>query len=395
MKNQNPFHYPKKIQNLKLISELPHLKNHSPLHDICQHIETQMTQVPGWNLRTWEDDLGRGSPDHLISLLQPLRASLTKNETERVIAEFCDAGPITHLINDPLVSEIMINAKNNIWYERGGQVYEGNDHFYSSFTFEYFIQRIFNESKVHTDIAQPAIDGTWRGFRLHVISPPLSPRGTVLTLRRHPQNPWTLKKLSEQQWADPHITNKIIQLIKERKTFLIAGNTGSGKTSLLSACLQEIFPEERALILEDTAEIAIPNDLSLRLLTREDVRLELPSFSLTDLLRQSLRMRPDRLILGEIRGAEAKDLLLLFSTGHKGGMATLHAQDPHECLLRLEILIQMGAPQWQTNTIQKLIFHGVQYVLMTQRTLQGQRQFAGAYRLTSLESCGFLLDREF
>jgi pilus assembly protein CpaF len=98
--------------------------------------------------------------------------------------------------------------------------------------------------------------------------------------------------------------------------------------------------------------------------------------------------------MGEIRGPEAKDLLLSLSTGHKGAMATIHARNPHEALMRLEILIQLGAPMWRTETVRKLIFHGIQYIILTQRE-NHQRRFAGAYRISSLESSGFLLDREF
>ncbi|MCB0321487.1 MAG: CpaF family protein, partial [Bdellovibrionales bacterium] len=314
---------------------------------------------------------------------------------KRILGEFCDSGPLLSLIENLRVTEICVNGSNQIWYEIDGQLQSWQDRFFSGFTYENFIQRVFSDARVHIDLCQPAVDGSWKEFRIHAVGKPLSPLGTVLTLRRHPQNSWTLEKLEEHGWACRNSLEKIANLVRQKQTILIAGPTGSGKTSILSACLKNLAANERRSEERRTREIALPNPISLQLLTREDLRTHLPRYTLSDLIRHSLRMRPDRLIMGEVRGPEAKDLVLLLSTGHQGGLATIHARDPHEALMRLEILIQLGAPQWRPETVRKLIFHGVQYVLLTERLENGQRQFAGAYRLSSLESTGFLLDREF
>lgn len=362
---------------------------------VCQYLESHLTRAPEVDLRNLDDDRGHGSESHLISLIEKYPQPLSPLLKKRILSEFCAAGPVHPLIEDLSVTEICINGFDQIWYEIDGQLRALQDRFFSGFTYENFIQRIFSDARVHIDLCQPAVDGSWKEFRLHAVGKPLSPLGTILTLRRHPQNSWTLEKLEERGWACRKLLGKIAHLVRQKQTLLIAGPTGSGKTSVLSACLKNLATNERALILEDTQEIALPNSSSLQLLTREDLRTHLPNYTLSDLIRHSLRMRPDRLIMGEVRGPEAKDLVLLLSTGHQGGLATIHARDPHEALMRLEILIQLGAPQWKPETVRKLIFHGIQYILLTERLENGQRQFAGAYRLSSLESTGFLLDREF
>jgi pilus assembly protein CpaF len=364
------------------------------LLEICQFIEDKIARAPGINFRSLDDDGGHGNSHHILKLLQNHTQSISSCDQQRILQEFCETGPLIHLIDDQTVTEILINGQREIWYEKVGKLERLPDNFFSAFTYENFVQKIFCESGVHIDLRRPAVDGNWLGFRFHAIGVPLSLNGTILTLRRHPENPWTIDELCQAEWASRDVCHRLESLVTDNESLLIAGTTGSGKTSILSACLQNIRTNERAIILEDTKEIALPNQISLRLLTRSEARSELPDYSLSDLVRQSLRMRPDRLIMGEIRGPEAKDLLLSLSTGHKGAMATIHARSPHEALMRLEILIQLGAPMWRTETVRKLIFHGLQYIILTQRE-NHQRRFAGAYRISSLESSGFLLDREF
>ena len=366
----------------------------SELIAICSHLQEKVRQVPQLNLRSIDDDQGHGGREHIQSLIAEHSQHLAPKQQLRLLDEFCSTGPLTPLLDLSNVTEIIINGPNDIWYEKEGKILLWEDHFLSLSTYRGFIQRLFQETGTHIDFAQPTTDGQWRGFRFHAIGEPLTSGETKVTLRKHPENPWTLSQLNEHGWCLPSEAKALRKLIEEKSSMLIIGPTGSGKTSILSACLQNLPSNERVLILEDTPEISVPNSLSLRLLTREDERSALPSFKLSDLIRNALRMRPDRLVMGEIRGPEAKDLLLTLSTGHQGGLATLHAQSPQEALMRLEVLIQLGAPQWSLETVRRLIFHGLQYVIVTTKN-EERRQFAGAFRLVSLESCGFLLEREF
>lgn len=224
-----------------------------------------------------------------------------------------------------------------------------------------------------------------------MITPPLTKSEPHLSLRRHPENPWTLEAFEKMGWAPAAAIDVMRELVAEKKTFLIIGGTGSGKTSVLNACLQKTAANERIVCVEDTSEIHLPNAASTKLLSRHDLTGVLRDVDMTELVRQALRMRPDRLIVGEVRGHEARDLLMAFSTGHRGGMSTLHADSPRQGLLRLEMLIQMGAPQWSLRAIRHLIFFGIQYVINV-RTISGCRRLEGIYKLASLEEHGFCLE---
>jgi pilus assembly protein CpaF len=159
--------------------------------------------------------------------------------------------------------------------------------------------------------------------------------------------------------------------------------------------LQELPQNERVVVLEDTAEIVIPNDASTRLLTRHDSHGLLPTVDLTELLRQSLRMRPDRLVVGEVRSAEAKDLLLALSTGHQGSMGTLHASSASQAILRLEMLVQLGAPHWSLTTIRRLLGLSLNGIVVVGRNAQGERKLQSIYELSAVEETGVLLDPVF
>jgi pilus assembly protein CpaF len=181
--------------------------------------------------------------------------------------------------------------------------------------------------------------------------------------------------------------------VEQRKNFLIVGGTGTGKTSLINALLHTCSDNERALVIEDTAEIELPNLSSMKLLTRQDPQGILKPIDQGQLLCHALRLRPDRIVVGEIRGAEAKDLLMALATGHSGSFGSLHASDARQALIRLEMLIQMGAPQWSLSAVRRLIQLSLDYVLLVGKSANGERQFQGVFKICSLEETGFLIEK--
>jgi pilus assembly protein CpaF len=310
----------------------------------------------------------------------------------RLEHEYFDAGPLVSLFSDSEITEIIVNGPESIWIERHGRLSRVDDRFLSALTYRNFISRMCREAQMIATLDRPFADGCWRGSRVHLIIPPASGEFAVVTLRRHPENPWTLGRLAEKNWASPSGFQTLKRLVTEKKNFLVVGGTGSGKTSVLNACLLEVGAD-RVVTIEDTSELKLPNDASTKLLTRHDPQGHLREIDQTELLRQALRMRPDRLVLGEIRGGEAKDLLMAFATGHTGCMGTMHADNARQALIRLEMLVQLGAPQWNLHAVRSLIHLSLHAVVVIGRRESGEREMEGVFRIASLEDNGFLLEK--
>jgi pilus assembly protein CpaF len=279
--------------------------------------------------------------------------------------------------------------------EQEGRLTQVQDQFASDLTYQNFLDRLNLLTGLQISVEKPVAEGDFQNFRVHWIGRYLTKNYDALSFRRHPENPWTFRRLREHGWSSQKGLDGLMTIIDERKNFLVIGETGSGKTSVLNACLQSLRASERAVILEDTKELSVPNSVSVRLLTRPLLSDAITEVNLTDLVRNALRLRPDRIVLGEVRGAEAKDLLLALSTGHAGSFGTLHAGNAHQALLRLEMLVQMGAPQWQANIVRKLICQSLHYIVTVGKNRDGQRKLKSIHHLTSAEETGILLETVF
>ncbi|MBE8163371.1 MAG: CpaF family protein [Bdellovibrionaceae bacterium] len=329
----------------------------------------------------------------LQQLIEKNLSDLNMQEQERLLQDFLIYGPLHTLISNEGITEILCNGYNEIYYELDGKIIKHQDVFFSEHNYQSFIQRMLLETGQQINLEQPFSDGKWKNFRLHIIQPPLAHNNTLISLRRKAKENWTLKKLKNLGSITKKESDYLQNLVKTKKNLLIIGPTSSGKTALINALLQEVEHTERVLCIEDTDEISSPNALSGKLLTRNDPQKQLSNYSQTDLLKQSLRMRPDRLILGEIRSDEAKDFLMMLSTGHQGCMASLHADQAHQALWRLEMLIQMAAPQWNSSSIQKLISLSLNYVILIKKSGK-QRQLKNIYEIKTYEDgIGFILEK--
>lgn len=302
--------------------------------------------------------------------------------------------PLLSLIEDESITEIVINNESDIFYERHGQFYDSQLHFVDKQSYRLFVQRLCQRAKIQFDFNSPFADGYLHPFRINLVAPPLSAH-VQITLRRHKEVPWSLKELQDIHWAPPPQIQLIQRLVHNHDNILVIGATGTGKTSCLNALLQELPSSERVIIIEDTQELRLPNRLSLRLLTRHDLHGHLRTYTQEDLLKQALRMRPQRIVLGEVRGREAKDFLLTLSTGHRGALCSLHAEDPKQALLRLEMLVKMGAPEWDTSIVKNLIYLSLNYVLTLENSIHGKRKLKSLHKVAGLESHGITLSRIF
>lgn len=313
-----------------------------------------------------------------------------KNRLEK---EYFQYGPLEPLINDDQVTEIVVNKSDSIWFEKNGHLYEFEDRFYSNLTYEHFLQRLYLEIGMEPSLNSPFLDSYWKGHRIHVVSNYRHKNTDVkITIRKHKISNWTLTELLSKNWCSHDEAKVLSQLIETRKNFLVIGPTGAGKTSVLRALLNECADNDRILVIEDTLEIGEINPSGSHLITRFDSRGLLPDITLAELVRQSLRMRPNRIVIGEVRGGEAKDLLMALATGHEGSAGTLHAASPNQALIRLEMLIQIGAPHWSLSAIRKLLSMSIDNLIVCRRNKDGHRNLGGIYKIVGTEENGLIIE---
>ena len=305
----------------------------------------------------------------------------------RVENELLENGPISSLLLDTEITEILVNSFTDIFYEKKGMLYKSNDHFYSEQTYNSMLDRLAQNCGTYLNREKPFIEAQFGNLRITIIFAEISRGFTILCIRIQPLATWTLQALKNNNFFNGKQLLIIENILNMKKNFLVIGGTGSGKTSFLQALISEINTLERIVIIEDTQELHLPNKVSISLLTRQDPSQAVSDISMEDLLKRSLRLRPDRLVVGEIRGSEAKSLLLALSTGHDGSFGSLHAKSTAEAMLRLEMLIQMGAPQWSLSSIRKLISMTIQYVFVLEKKA-GLRKLKEIYEINSLEETG-------
>jgi pilus assembly protein CpaF len=357
-----------------------------------QSIQKKIQNLPLNELLLSPDEESHLRSKKIDQLIDHETAQLDTILSQRLKDEFYNWGPLCNLMDDEAITEILVNGPTNIWFEKNGRLQQHQDSFLSDLSYRNCIERLSQAAKCFITVEHPSADSSFGDFRLSLIGADLTQSHPHLSLRRHPKNPWTFEKLKSHDWCTQDDLELFKSLIAEKKNFLVVGSTGSGKTSVLNSLLDLLPENERVVVIEDTSEIALSNSASMKLLTREDPQGILPSIDQTQLVKRSLRLRPDRLVMGEVRGAEAKDFLMALATGHAGSFGTLHAQDAAQALIRLEMLIQMGAPQWNLTAIRRLIQLSLDYILVVGREPSGLRIFKGAYRLCSLEDHGFLVE---
>lgn len=318
--------------------------------------------------------------------------SLHNENSLRIQAELTGLGPLDQLIEKQSITEILVNSYNQIFYEENGFLKKHPDLFFSEQSYRQIIDRLSQKCDSYLCREKPFVEKQFGHLRVTIIFDEISRGQPILSIRKQPLSRWTLEKLYQKNWCNQKQYDLINQIINHRKNFLVVGGTGSGKTSFLQSLLESLPKEERIVIIEDTQELHLPNEASASLLTRQDPSGCVSDINMDDLLKRALRLRPDRLTIGEIRGAEAKSLLMAMATGHDGSFGSLHARTAHECLLRLEMLIQMGAPQWSLQSIRRLIGLTIQNIFVIEKK-DGQRQLQGIYQISSVEESGITLMR--
>lgn len=251
---------------------------------------------------------------------------------------------LQELVDDPSVTEIMVNGAEHIFYEKGGRVYQWDRQFYSREKLEDVIQQIVAAGNKVVNEASPIVDTRLKnGSRVNIVLAPIAIDGSVITIRKFPERPMRMRQLIDHGAISAEAADFLKTLVQAGYNIFVSGGTGAGKTTFLNALSEFIPSDERIITIEDSAELqirSVPNlvRLETRTANMEGVR----EISIRDLIRTSLRMRPDRIIVGECRGAEALDMLQAMNTGHDGSLSTGHANSAQDMLKRLETMVLMG-----------------------------------------------------
>lgn len=309
--------------------------------------------------------------------------------TEEELLEYFGNGPLEEFFQNQSITEILVNGPEEIWVEKNGALEKTSKKFSCENSLKKYVRRILSARGRKVDQRSPFADCTLLdGSRLHVSIPPSASR-ILLSIRKFRTSGWTLKNLFEQEMFNQETFNYLKTAVSERKNIFVCGGTGSGKTSLLGAMITEVSSAQRILSLEDIAEIRSDHPHFLSLEARPANIEGEGEIEIRRLLRESLRMRPDRIVVGECRGPEALDLILALNTGHKGSMATIHANSPREALRRLETLAMLVSENLGESAVKNLIGSSVDLIIHLEK--RGQRKIASIAELKGVDGGNYLL----
>jgi pilus assembly protein CpaF len=317
-------------------------------------------------------DIGR-----MIAERAPLLTATEREHVgDQVAARFGGLGPIDHLFDDPAVSEIMINGPGPVWVERRG-VIEPADVTVNRDELELLVERMVAPIGRQIDPLRPWVDGRLTdGSRVNIVGRPVALDGPYVTIRR-----FTLERPALDAFGPPGVVRALGDLIEAGATIVVSGGTGSGKTSLLNALAGRLPPESRVLTVEDAAELDLPLPHVVRLECRPPGSEGVGRVDVRDLVRTALRMRPDRLILGEVRGPEAFDLMQAFNTGHRGGMSTVHANSPVDALRRLATLVLSAGTMVPASVVGEQLAAAIDVIVQVARTAGVAREVVDIARV--------------
>ena len=336
--------------------------------------------------------------EHLLT--QEQSVPLTKLDQERlveeVINEVLGLGPLEILLRDPTISEIMINGPRNIYVERRGKIEKTDVEFRDNGHLLQIIDRIVSKVGRRIDETTPICDARLMdGSRVNAIIPPLALDGPAVSIRRFGSKPLKLQDLLNFKAFTPEMAMLFEGAIKAALNIIISGGTGSGKTTLLNTLSSFIPSDERILTIEDAAELQLQQDHVVRLETRPSNIEGKGAIPARELVRNALRMRPDRVIVGECRGPETLDMLQAMNTGHEGSMTTLHANTPRDALSRIETMVAMGGIELPMKALRQQVASAVDLMIQVNRLQGGPRKVTSITEVLNLEQETIIMQEIF
>ena len=352
--------------------------------DLLSRVDLKvLSAMPPDHLR---DELGLLIENMLVESGVALNAGDRKKIILDIQNEVMGLGPLEPLLNDPTVSDILVNGPKQVYVERRGRleltdiVFSDTDHLMK------IIDKIVSRIGRRVDESSPMVDARLQdGSRVNAIIPPLSLDGPILSIRRFAVIPFTLDDLVRSKTVTPELAQLLVGMVKAKLNILISGGTGTGKTTTLNVMSGAIPHNERIVTIEDAAELRLQQPHVVRLETRPANLEGRGEINQRALVRNSLRMRPDRIIVGEVRGVEVLDMLQAMNTGHEGSMATVHANTPRDALTRLENMTGMGGMNIPSKIMRQQISSAISVVIQIARLTDGRRKVVSVQEVVGME----------
>ena len=311
--------------------------------------------------------------------------------SQRLVDEMLGLGPLQVLMDDPEITDIMVNGHTEVFVEYRGKVKRADVRFRDEEHVLNLARRIVSRIGRRVDETTPMVDARLpNGSRVNVLIPPLALNGTCISIRKFNDQKHSLEQLAALGAMSTEMASVLNIIARSRVNVLISGGTGAGKTTLLNALSFGISPDERIITIEDAAELKLQQPHVVSIETRPASVEGVAAIGQRELLRNALRMRPDRIILGEVRGAEAFDMMQAMNTGHDGSMSTLHANSPHDALIRLENMLLMAEVNLPISALRRQIASTLEVIVQVERMRDGKRRVVNITEVVGLEGDQYL-----
>lgn len=364
------------------------------LDEVAQRIHQALIEDLGPDLyqsRRQGESLEKKITDKLGELIRTEPTVLTAQEkahlTEQIIHDVTGYGPLEEFLNDTTVTEVMVNNAKTIYIERGGKVFPTTAQFFDEGHLRRVIEKIVGEVGRRIDESAPMVDARLPdGSRVNAIIPPLAINGAKLTIRKFSAEPYTVNDLINFGTLTPGISSFLEACVRGRLNIIISGGTGSGKTTLLNVLSSCIPSDERIITIEDSVELQLRQAHVLQLESRPQNIEGKGQVTIRDLVRNSLRMRPDRIVVGEVRGGEALDMLQAMNTGHDGSLTTVHANSPRDVLSRLETMVLMSGMELPLRAVREQVASAIDLIIHEARFRDGTRKVTHITEVQGMES---------
>src|SRR6266540_2609842 len=316
----------------------------------------------------------------------PLSATERERLSREVLDEVFGLGPLEPLLQDPTISDILVNTYSNVYIERAGLLEETNVVFKDDVHLMHIIDKIVSAVGRRVDESSPMVDARLPdGSRVNVIIPPLAVDGPILSIRRFGTIPLEMEDLLANHTMTPQMRDVLAGAVKARLNVVISGGTGSGKTTLLNVLSRFISDKERIVTVEDSAELQVKQEHVVRLECRPPNVEGRGAVHQRELVTNCLRMRPDRIIVGEVRGEEALDMLQAMNTGHDGSLTTVHANSPRDAISRLEVMVLMAGMDLPVKVIREQVASAIDLIVHQSRMRDGSRKVTNITEVQGME----------